>query len=53
MHSAPDRGKVDRALGRRVYDELARTVDAVDTVSGPGKPVPPIVLDARLADTAS
>lgn len=44
---------VDRAIGRRIYSEVARTVDAVDPISRPGEPVPPIVLDARLADPES
>jgi hypothetical protein len=44
---------VDRAVGSRIYNEVARTVDAVDSISRPGDPVTPIVLDARLANPES
>lgn len=50
---AREGAQVDRPVGRRIYNEVARTVDSVDSVSGPGEPVPPIVLDARLADPES
>lgn len=52
MRHLSDEGRspVDRAVGRRIYTELARTVDAV---TNPGAPVPPIVLDTRLTEPAS
>lgn len=47
------RTAADRAIGRRIYTELARTVDAVGAVTNPGAAIPPIVLDARMADASS
>lgn len=42
--SSPER----RALAKRVYEQVAKVIDAVDPDADPGQPIPPIVLDDKL-----
>jgi len=42
-----------RALAARVYRQVSKVLDAVDADASPGTPIPPIVLDDRLGDTAT
>ncbi|WP_433734919.1 hypothetical protein ACQP0C_41635 (plasmid) [Nocardia sp. CA-129566] len=39
-----------RALTRRVYEQVAKVIDAVDPDANPGQPIPPIVLDDKLGN---
>ncbi|MFI2241188.1 hypothetical protein [Streptomyces chrestomyceticus] len=39
----------ERAVYQRVYDAAAAVLDQVDLKAAQGKPIPPIVIDARLA----
>ncbi|THV43067.1 hypothetical protein [Glycomyces buryatensis] len=41
----------DRVIARRVYDLAAFVVDSIDPDAPAGKPVPPIVVDDRVADS--
>lgn len=45
------RPHVERAVARRVYEQIPKIVDAVDPDAAPGHPIPPIVLDDKLGET--
>ncbi|MFE3195857.1 hypothetical protein ACFXHA_43140 [Nocardia sp. NPDC059240] len=43
----------DRILARRVYEQVAKVIDAVDPDAKPGHPLPPIILDDKLGNPAT
>ncbi|MEU1527715.1 hypothetical protein ABZ413_36540 [Nocardia rhamnosiphila] len=42
-----------RAIARRIYEQVAKVIDAVDPEATPGQAIPPIVLDDKLGDQAA
>lgn len=46
------RTHVEVAVAQRVYEQIAKVVDAVDPDAAPGRPIPPIVLDDKLGESS-
>ena len=42
---------MESAVAQRVYEQIAKVVDAVDPDAAPGHPIPPILLDDKLGET--